>query len=77
MKKTSAPIGSVLWTGKNRQEIEQFCKEMAIDFFLIEGNCRLWLCFSSSGFATVEGSLIEAIKGYGIIKISKGANNVK
>ena len=64
MKETNAVITSVLWTGKNKKEIERFCKIMELDFFFTEGSLYLPSYIE-------EGSLIEAIKGYGVIKISK------
>jgi|GEM_PF-4292076 len=70
MKKTSAIIVSVLWTGKNPKEIERFCSSLDICCFFTDGSLYL------PSFVT-EGSLIEAIDGYGIIRISQGLNNVK
>ena len=64
MKETNAIITSVLWTGKNKKEIERFCKIMELDCFFTEGSLYL-------PSYVEEGSLIEAIKGYGVIKISK------
>lgn len=64
MKETNAVITSVLWMGKNKKEIECFCKIMELDFFFTEGSLYLPSYIE-------EGSLIEAIKGYGVIKISK------
>ena len=64
MKETNAVITSVLWTGKNKKEIEHFCHKMELDFFFTEGSLYLPSYIE-------EGSLIEAIKGYGVIKISK------
>ena len=67
MKKTNAVITSVVWTGKNKKEIERFCHKMGLDFFFTEGSLYLPSYIE-------EGSLVEAIKGYGIIKISKRGN---
>ena len=70
MKETNAVITSVLWTGKNKKEIEHFCHKMELDFFFTEGSLYL-------PSYVEEGSLIEAIKGYGVIKISKVEQNAK
>ena len=70
MKETNAVITSVLWTGKNKKEIEHFCHKMELDFFFTEGSLYLPSYIE-------EGSLIEAIKGYGVIKISKVEQNAK
>ena len=70
MKETNAIITSVLWTGKNKKEIKRFCKIMELDFFFTEGSLYL-------PSYVEEGSLIEAIKGYGVIKISKVEQNAK
>ena len=75
MKETNAIITSVLWTGKNKKEIKRFCKIMELDFFFTEGSLYL-PSYAEEGRYRLpsyveEGSLIEAIKGYGVIKISK------
>ena len=62
MKETNAIITSVRWTGKNPKEIERFCHKMELDFFFTEGSLYL-------PSYVEDGSLIEAIKGYGVIKL--------
>ena len=75
MKETNAIITSVLWTGKNLKEIERFCKIMELDFFFTDG-CLYLPSYVEEGRYRLpsyveEGSRIDAIKGYGVIKISK------
>lgn len=70
METATLIITSVLWTGKNKKEIEHFCHKMELDFFFTEGSLYLPSYIE-------EGSLIEAIKGYGVIKISKVEQNAK
>ena len=67
MKETPAVITSVVWTGKNPKEIERFCNAMEIDFYFTDG------CLYLPSYVE-EGSIVEAIKGYGVIKISKRSN---
>ena len=70
MKETNAIITSVLWTGKNPKKLERFCHKMELDFFFTDG------CLYLPSYVQ-DGSLIEAIKGYGVIKISKVEQNAK
>ena len=62
METATLIITSVLWTGKNPKKLERFCHKMELDFFFTEGSLYLPSYIE-------EGSLIEAIKGYGVIKL--------